>query len=95
MTRQFDILGLNATFSILCCDVQWKDGMKPWDNREGSVKTLQKADSVWDEWHFNEWIKQKRSWAQRVHSHSKLDIYFVLGSPALQIEILLPIIHTD
>lgn len=45
--------GLYATFSILCCDVQWKDGMTPWDNREGSVKTLQKADSVWDKWHFS------------------------------------------
>lgn len=65
---------LYATFSILCCDVQWKDGKKPWDDREGSVKTLQKAYSVRDEWHFNESNQQKRSWAQRMPLHSKLDV---------------------
>lgn len=29
--------------STLCCAVQWKDGKKPWDDWEGSVKNIVKS----------------------------------------------------
>lgn len=81
-THKFIFFGLYSKFSILCCAVQWKDGKKPWDDREGSVKTLQKAYSMWDEWYLAEWNKPKRSRAQWVPGRSTL---YVVGNVCMTV----------